>query len=63
MQITEQLKEIWAKVLALDLDEIDENANFFERKGYSSEPSILAHKYLVGGDSVSANVIRCLDYC
>jgi hypothetical protein len=37
MQVIEQLKEVWAKVLSLDLDEIEDDANFFERKGSSSE--------------------------
>jgi hypothetical protein len=36
MHIMKQMKELWAKVLFLELDEIDDDANFFERKFYSS---------------------------
>ena len=36
MQVIEQMKELWAKVLSLELDEINDDANFFERKFSSS---------------------------
>lgn len=32
MQVREKLRSLWAEVLSLDLDEIEDDANFFERE-------------------------------
>lgn len=54
MLVIEELRNLWAEVLCLDLEEVEDNANFFECKNWSPllNQGIVAHLDSVGGDSV-----------